>query len=393
MITLYKKSRKGDKYQEWTIERDGGKFRTIIGEVSGKLHTSEWTECKVKNSGKKNETSPETQAIAEVEAKITKKKKEGYYESMEESNAGLSYFEPMLAKKYFDRLDLKKDGVTFPAVAQTKFNGGRCIATKEGLFTRKGERWMTCPHIEQELKPFFEKNPDAVLDGELFNHELREKLSEIMELIRRTVHITPEHLEASREMVKLYIYDGFGFSYTDGIGVDIKVDKSDDYTNRSFGILSALFSDNHKKSLHLEFVTSHIVNNHEEVMDFYNEQISEKHEGVIIRLLGKPYKSGRASWLLKMKPTDDKEGVIVSINEGDGNRAGQAATITILMEDGRTVDATVGGKKIQREEVLKNKEDYIGKKATYYFNGYTSYGIPNYAQFDPNNSMGGAADK
>lgn len=44
----------------------------------------------------------------------------------------------------------------------------RCVATKNGLFTRKGEKYISVPHIEEALKPFFDKHPESVLDGELF---------------------------------------------------------------------------------------------------------------------------------------------------------------------------------------------------------------------------------
>ena len=42
--TIYKKTATGAT-QQWTIEVEGNKLRSISGQVGGKLTTASWTEC------------------------------------------------------------------------------------------------------------------------------------------------------------------------------------------------------------------------------------------------------------------------------------------------------------------------------------------------------------
>ena len=63
--------------QTWTIEVDGNKFRTHYGQIDGAIQTTEWTLCDGKNTGKKNATSNEDQAVKEAKATWKKKKDSG----------------------------------------------------------------------------------------------------------------------------------------------------------------------------------------------------------------------------------------------------------------------------------------------------------------------------
>ncbi len=162
---LYSRTSKGG-VQTWKIEVTGNSYVMITGLIDGKKTTSKPTVVKGKNIGRANETTPEQQALSEARSKFDKKAKTGYFEDIAEID-NMAYVEPILANKYFERI--VKNKVVFPAIVQCKFNGARCIATKDGLTSRKGERYLTCPHIEESLKTFFARYPDAVLDGELFN--------------------------------------------------------------------------------------------------------------------------------------------------------------------------------------------------------------------------------
>lgn len=375
--TLYARNKNGS-VQEWTVEVEGKKFRTIVGQVNGQLITSEWTVCLGKNTGKKNETSPEQQATAEAEAKFEKKLKEGYYENKADIDKP-KYFEVMLAKefsKYKAKLDWKK-GVG----VQIKYNGGRVVATKEGLFSRKGERYCSIPHIEKALQPFFEKNPDAILDGEGFNYELREELNEIMKLLRKTVHITPEDLEASEQKIRFYIYDGFGFG---------GAKQTDEYLVRKQAIDIA-FRDWYKKGDIVHEVPTHVVYSEKELEELYKTFLKDNQEGAIIRVFGVGYENGRSKLLLKYKPVDDDEFEVISVNEGVGKFANRASTLTCRLLKGKfkdgtnTFEATFKGTAKEAVECWKEKEKYIGLKVTIYFNGYTGFGKPNYPRFDYNN--------
>ena len=115
--TLYSRTSTG-AIQTWTIEYIDGAYRTIHGQLDGKLQTTEWTYCKGKNEGKANATTDSTQTLKEVAATWKKKKESGYFENADDVDTVL-FTEQMLAKKYEDY----QDDLTFPVYSQPKLDG------------------------------------------------------------------------------------------------------------------------------------------------------------------------------------------------------------------------------------------------------------------------------
>lgn len=369
--TCYKTTSTG-AIQEWTVEVEGNKYRTHSGQKDGKIVTSEWTTCEGKNIGKANETSPEAQAMAEATAKRDKKLKTDYVESLALlGDNEVAYVEPMLAKSFKDR----KDKIKYNVGVQCKYNGVRCVATRHGLFSRKGERYVSVPHILESLQEFFKQYPDAVLDGELFNYDLRKKLNELVSLCRKSKNVTEEELAQSKKIVQYHVYDGYNFD---------KITKQSFYLDRSDAI-----SRNLKNNPYYRFVKTNIAVNEEQVYAIYQNYTDDGHEGAIVRALDAPYENKRSANLLKIKPTDDAEFLILDVEEGKGNRSGMAGRVILQMNDGsgRTFASNLKGDESQFAEVLQNKQNYIGKTATIFYNGFTGKGIPNSAQFDCNNYM------
>jgi len=226
MITLYKRSKSG-KVQVWSIETEGNKFRTIEGFVDGVKTTGEWTICKGKNIDSSNETSPEEQAIKEAKAKIVKKQESGYTENIDEVDSAKVKIAPMLAHKWVDYKDeiLGEKNIAI----QPKLDGIRCIATKDGLFSRNGKQIVAVPHIWEEAKKLLSSLPEGTfLDGELYNHELKSDFNKIISLVRKTKP-TSEDLEESKKLVQYHIYD------IGGIGGICEL-----FDNRSARLYSAL---------------------------------------------------------------------------------------------------------------------------------------------------------
>lgn len=373
--TLYSRTSTG-AVQQWTITVDGNKFFSASGQVGGAITTTKPTVCKSKNVGRANETTPEQQAEKEAQARYDKQLKSGYFEDVNRID-DFCFVQPMLAKKYLERQE--KGKVSFPVGVQLKFNGGRCVITRHGAFTRTGEVYHSIPHIVNSLEMFFVQWPYAVLDGELYAANCGQKLNEVMKLIRKSVNITPDDKAKSEKYVRFYVYDGYGY---DGIT------EADFYRKRAAAVKKNLSSNPYY--CHVHTIVAHT---HEKVMEIYQRFIDQGEEGAIVRLLEEPYENKRSSVLLKVKPTDDDEFLILDIEEGVGNRSGMAGKVHLKFHDGRVFKANVKGEEAQFVELLKNKADYIGKKATIYYNGFTGLGLPNYAQFDCNSSMGGAADK
>lgn len=355
----------------WYIEQNNDKYRVIAGLKDGEKVTSEWTVAHGKNLGKSNETSNIKQAGAEIEARYKKQLKTGYHTDISQINE-IQYVEPMLAKVYNDY----KDDIDFSKEnwgLQTKYNGNRCIITKDGAFTRKGEKYLSVPHVIEDLKWFFAQNPGAVLDGELFNYGLRQKLNEISKLIRKTKHITQEDLDKSQKLVKYYIYDGYGFT---------GLTKNDKYIDRKTWIDKNILP----KTKYCREVQTYLIKNNKQLDEKYQSFLDDNQEGGILRNLDSKYEHKRSKNLLKVKPEDCADGVILDIMEGEGNWAGTGKIIKLSWSN-KIFNATLKGTQEEGREFLKNKNKWIGLTVEFLYNGLTGLDTPNYARVDYNNCI------
>lgn len=367
--TLYAKD-SNDNTRIWYMEQKGNLYRTHSGVKDGQLVTSDWSTAEAKNIGKKNATTSSEQATAEIEAKYKKQLKTGYHEDEADAGLGTSYIEPMLAQT-LHKLTKKPVYSDGNWAIQCKFNGNRCVASKDGLFSRKGERYMSVPHIEKALKPFFEKYPGAVLDGELFNNDLRQKLNEISELLRKK-KVEPIDLENSEKLVRFYVYDGYGFN-------EILEENSKYYIRKEW-------IDTHVigKIPYIIGVETKIVLSEEAMNEAFLKLLEDQQEGAMLRNINGGYEHKRSKNLVKVKVDDDSEAVILDITDGDGNWKGAATNVTLKWKN-ITFDAVFKGKYERRSEILKNKNQWVGKTVKFFYMGLTGLGTPNYARVDPDN--------
>lgn len=373
--TLYSLDSSGN-VRIWYMEQKLNEYRMISGIKDGALVYSDWTTVFGKNTGKKNQTSDEEQCKKEIEAKYKKKLKEDYFEN--ESDIGKTRFiQPMLAHKLKDYDPIEIGLFSGCWGIQPKLNGSRCIITKDGAWTRKGEQYLTIPHITNSLAPFFLAFPNAVLDGELFNESLRQKLNELMSLVRKTKNIGQEELKKSKDIVQYHIYDGFGF---DGLT------QLDTYLIRYKWIKKNLLENQYANTSFIYEVPFEYLKDKFQLDSYYQDLIDDGHEGVILRNLNGTYEQKRSKNLLKHKPEDDCEVTIIDINEGKGNWAGTGKVLTVTGTHG-TYDCTFKGCYEDAVQFLEDKDYWIGKKVTIKYNGVTGKGTPNYAQFDYQNCL------
>jgi DNA ligase 1 len=363
--TLYSRDTTG-KIREWYQEQDGNKYRTVSG-VQGSPNkvTASWTII----DDAKNADNTTEQATKEILAKYKKQLKTGYSDSIG-GVATNTFAEPMLAKKLKDR----EDKVTFPAMLDRKYNGGRVVITKNGTRTRKNETWNTIPHIFEALKPIFAKFPNFYGDGEGYNHEYRFKLNELMSVLNKKKP-TAEELALSKKIVEWHCYDGYGFTI-DGKEITAKTGCKE----RREALKKLL-----NGIKYVVVVDYEVVNSLDELYKVYQTYIDDGYEGAMYRTMNAGYSHNRSSDLLKVKPLDDSEAVITSIHEGDGNWSGVAKTATVTWEN-KTFDVTFKGSKETLLEILKNKKDWIGRRVVIFYNGLTGKQlIPNFGRIDPAN--------
>ncbi len=371
--TLYALSSTGKTLVLW-IEQDGDKYRASHGQQGGKIVVDEWTVAQPKNVGKKNETTGEQQATLEVAAKYEKKLKSGgYWKDVKDIN-GERFVEPMLAKK----LSEHENKVTFPAMLDRKYNGGRIVTTKNGPFSRKGESWKTIPHIFESLHPLFKKWPNLVIDGEGYNHEYRYKLNELMSVLRKTKDVTQEDLAKSEQIIRYYVYDFYG---AEGVTEETGCQERREVAKRLF-----------KGNKYIVVVDYEIVNGLDDLYRIYQSYVDDGYEGAMYRTIDAPYVHKRSADLLKVKPEDSSEGIITKIHEGEGNWSGLAAKATLQWKDkgfgvgaDKTFDATFKGTEEQKATIWQEQKKWLGKEVTFLYNGLTGYGIPNFARIDVNN--------
>ncbi len=103
---------------------------------------------------------------------------------------------PMLAHKLDEsRIDWAK-----PVYMQPKLDGVRCLFTKDGAYSRTGKEFMNVEHIKDSLKEYFKQHPNVILDGELYNHDLKHDFEKIISLVRKQKPTEQDRLEASQKM-------------------------------------------------------------------------------------------------------------------------------------------------------------------------------------------------
>lgn len=361
--TLFKVNNRG-QLQSWTIEVEGDKFRTTEGLVGGAQTTSKWTVAKAKNVGRANSTSPEEQAILEAAAKFQKQIDKGYRTTAEDARS-VDEFSPMLAHKWDDH----GAKCEFPVASQPKLDGIRCVAKKDGLKTRNGKPITSCPHIEEALRPIFEQYPDAIFDGELYNHDLKEDFNKIISLVRKTKS-TEADIEEARKVVQYHIYDFLPLgSKSCRFSFDTRHE-----------MLQQLFfrSSNLRIADSLRHVDTVFLDNQERIDKVYGEYLNEGYEGQMIRVINSPYEQKRSKGLLKRKEFVDIECAILDIEEGAGNRSGMMGRVQLELPNGTKFAASARGSHDYFAELLANKDNYIGKFATVRYQNLTPDGVPRF---------------
>lgn len=356
MPTLYKIDTKG-KTRVWWIEYDEEKYRTHAGILDGKIVVSGWQRPTEKNVGRSNATTVAEQVIVEVDSEYEKKRNQGKYHA-ELSNAafGAKFIECMLASKF----DPKKHK-QYPYFSQPKLDGIRCIVSKAGMQSRQGKPITSCPHIMEALDPFFQAYPDAVLDGELYNHDLRDNFEKIVSLVRKTKPTTADYIEASK-LVQYHVYD----CVMDAPFVDRL-----SFIARHFGTYNS-FGDRCYPIV--QGVTTKDVFDEHDIETMLGHYLEMGYEGQMLRVMNSPYEGKRSKNLIKHKEFQDEEFVIVNIEEGLGNWAGYAKSVEIQLKDGTTQSSGVRGNQEFMEQLLKDKEQYIGTEVTVRYQNKTTDG-------------------
>jgi DNA ligase 1 len=326
--TLYQIDSKG-KARYWFMQTEGGKHRTISGLLDGKEVISGWVIVEQKNVGKANETSLEEQALLEVQADYKLKLDKKYYTTLteaEKAGSGTKFISPMLAEKWDEQKDKIPDSEIL--YAQPKLDGIRATISKDGILSRAGKPIPAVPHIFAALDEFFHQFPDVVLDGELYNHQLKHDFNKLSSLIKKGKP-TLVDLQESEEKVQFHCYD-----IISSMCFSQRMKFIDENLDQIYCIK------------HVE--TAKIVKGEAEMDELYASWIEQGYEGMMIRR-EMSYESRRSKSLMKRKEFFDAEYRVHAIEEGLGNWAGCIKRFVLFREgsNDETFEAGVRGTKEQ----------------------------------------------
>jgi len=263
---------------------------------------------------------------------------------------------PMLAYPVSDKpIDYSK-----PTFIQPKLDGVRCVIQANKLpfnkltsdfievkaYSRTGKEWKNIHHILKQLQPFFFKYPDVVLDGELYNHDLRDNFEKIISLVRKTKPTDEDRLEAS-EKTQFHCYDI--------IDEELPFDQRNEFINQSLMLLG--------DSIYI--VDTLQCFKHEEALDVhYNLNLKNGYEGSIVRT-NDTYHCNRSHNLRKFKDFSDSEAKIIDWVEGKGKRIGTIGKFVAVDADGNEFGMPVMDKFEYLQNNFKEMQGWVGKTATF----------------------------
>lgn len=338
---LYKYTSKGQA-QQWQIVVDGGSFYTQEGIVDGKITTSASTNCKPKNIGKANETTPSQQARLEAKAKWQKKVDSGYNEVLTDQK---NFLAPMLAFEYSKYpIDWKKEVGVY---VQPKLDGVRCINDDNTQMSRNGKPLVSTPHLNQTR---------MCLDGELYAHKFKDNFNEIMSLVRKTKP-TEEDFDLAAKHIQLWVYDAPHIA--------------GNFNTRYAALIDWYNGLSPENQSGYVLVPTFYAKTEADLLELHAQFIAEGYEGTIVRRNDSNYEFKRSKQLLKYKDFKDEEFKIIGYEEGTGAREGSLGAF-IMQHDtdpNKTFKSNVKTTQEDLKKIWENRDSYIGTTATVkYFN-------------------------
>ena len=220
-------------------------------------------------------------------------------------------------------------------------------------YSRTSKEWKNIDHILKELKPFFQKYPDVILDGELYNHDLKNDFEKIISLVRKTKPTDEDRLE-SAEKVQFHCYDI--------IEERLRFSERNNFIKDKFKYKGEFESD-----VNMILPTpSRLVYNTEEIEVAHEDYLELGYEGSIIRK-NEPYECKRSWTLMKVKDFSDAEATIVGYEEGKGKRINTLGKFIMEDDNGMQFGCPPGKGYNYKDmgNMLENIHDYIGERATF----------------------------
>ena len=260
---------------------------------------------------------------------------------------------PMLAYPVSDKpIDYNK-----PVFIQPKLDGVRCLIQyddgKVTAYSRTGKIWQNIEHITLNLYRFFDKHPNVILDGELYNHDFRNDFESIISMVRKQKPTT-EDRSKSRDNVQFHCYD--------------IVDEVLTFDMRTHFI---------KQSVPSSYCVKHVNTMHvyddSDAKHHHGLHLIDGYEGSIVRT-NDTYACKRSHNLRKFKDFQDAEAKIEGWVEGKGKRTGTIGKFLAIDANGVRFGMPVMANYKYLQDNFKLMQGYVGKVATFTYFEKTKVG-------------------
>ena len=336
--TIYKKDTKG-KLRYLHVYTNGAELIQDSGIIDSENVVQHKSMCTGKNIGKTNETTPEQQAELEAQSKIETKLPTGYFRTIKEAMDTVVIL-PMLAKDF----NKEKSKITYPCYVQPKLDGMRALYEKTKLISRKGKDIDTMGHIVDDIM----MSTHQILDGELYAHG--RNFQENMRLIKK------DRGEETQE-VKFHVYDL------------VSPAPFIERYNRLKEIIEDYWT--------VELVPTYKIHSEQGLKEAHAKFLSESYEGTIVRHSDAGYGiNKRDSQLLKYKDFIDETYTVYAVLPSDKNP--KQAVVHCINGEGKTFGCGMKFSHAEREQILIDKSEYVGKTAEIRFFEYSEDGIPRF---------------
>ena len=251
---------------------------------------------------------------------------------------------PMLAYPVSDKPINYDDKISM----QPKLDGVRCVIQYDNgivtAYSRTGKPWLNIEHILFNLKPWFALNPNIILDGELYNHDLRNDFEKIISLVRRK---TPDDIDMleSADLVQFHCYD--------------IIDETKTFEERNRFITQVVPRNNYIYHVKTQAVATESLSK-----VIHQQNLDAGYEGSILRT-NDTYACKRSHNLRKFKDFHDTEATLTGWVEGKGKRIGTIGKFTAVDSEGNEFGMPVMDKFKFLQDNFKKMQGYVGKTATF----------------------------
>ncbi len=245
----------------------------------------------------------------------------------------------MLANVYHEGINLSEYWVS------EKYDGVRAIWNGKQLVSRGGNIYHAPTWFTQDF-------PKKKLDGELWI--ARQSFEKVVSTVRDK---TPD--DAAWKQIKFMVFDmpELPTSFDDRL---VEMKKTIESLNTPW----------------VKMVRQWKVTSHPELMKELKAITKSGAEGLMLHKGSSVYKGKRSGDLLKVKPYEDAEAVVIKHIDGQGKYSNMLGAMIVEMPDGARFKIGSGFSDAERQNPPE-----VGKTVTYQYRGKTKNGIPRFATF------------